>query len=136
VTTSDHLPDDIDGLKAALAEAQAKLSGAHALIQHLQLVIAKMRRERFAPRAERSERLIEQMELQLEELAAAAAEYAAKAETARVHVQGFMRQKAVRRAFPIICRGGASFIRRPRHVLAAAAPSCPRSAKTSPRRST
>ena len=100
MTTSDQPPDDVDGLKAALAEAHAKLSGAHALIQHLQLVIAKMRRERFGPRAERSERLIEQMELQLEELAAAAAEDAAKAETAKVHVQSFRRSKPARRAFP------------------------------------
>lgn len=46
------------------------------------------------------ERLIDQLELQLEELAAAAAEDATKAETARVHVAGFTRRQATRRNFP------------------------------------
>ena len=100
-TTADHLlPDDNDALKAALIEARAKLSGAEALIEHLQLLIAKMKRELFGPRSERSQRLLDQLELQLEELAAAAAEDAAKAETASTApVRSFTRQKA-RRNFP------------------------------------
>src|SRR6266545_2180904 len=68
----DHLPDDKDALKAALIET----------------------------RAERSQRLIDQLELQLEELAAAAAEDAVKAEAAKVQVQGFTRRKATRRDIP------------------------------------
>ena len=64
------------------------------------MVIAKMKREMFGPRSERSQRLIEQLELQLEELAAAAAEDETKAETARVQVQGFTRHQATRRNFP------------------------------------
>jgi hypothetical protein len=56
-TTIDHVPDDQGALKAALIEARAKLSGAEALIEHLQLVIAKMKRELFGPRSERSQRL-------------------------------------------------------------------------------
>ena len=90
---ADYLPDDTAELKAALIETRAKLVGAQALIEHLQLVIAKMKREMFGPRAERSQRLIDQLELQLEELAAAAAEDEAKA--ARVHVRGFTRQSAI-----------------------------------------
>jgi transposase len=75
--------------------------GAQALIEHLQLVIAKMQREKFGPHSEKSQRLIEQMELQLEELAAASAEDEAKTEAAaRVEVQGFSRRKATRRNFP------------------------------------
>src|SRR5437016_9898525 len=100
VESTDHLPDDTAALKAALTEARAKLSGAQALIEHLQLVIAKMKRERFGPRSERSERLIDQLELQLEELAAAAAEDAAKIEPTRVHVADFTRRKPTRRNFP------------------------------------
>jgi len=100
MTTPDHLPDDKDALKAALIETRAKLSGAEALIEHLQLVIAKMKREIFGPRSERSQRLIDQMELQLEELAAEAGEDETNAETARVQVQGFARLKARRRDFP------------------------------------
>jgi transposase len=98
--TPDSVPDDVDALKAALAEARAKLSGATALIEHLQLVIAKMKREHFGPRSERSQRLLDQMELQLEELAAAAGEDEVKTETAGVQVQGFIRRPATRRNFP------------------------------------
>jgi transposase len=96
------LPDDKDALKAALIEARAKLSGAEAMIAHLQLVIAKMKREMFGPRSERSQRLLDQLELQLEELAAAQGEDAAKAEAeaAGVAVQGHTRRKATRRNFP------------------------------------
>jgi len=97
---ADHLPADAALLKAALIETRARLAGAQALIAHLQLVIAKMKREMFGPRSERSQRLIEQLELQLEELAAAAGEDETKAEPARVEVPGFMRRPATRRNFP------------------------------------
>ncbi|WP_294124334.1 IS66 family transposase [Sphingomonas sp.] len=100
VEPADPVPDDKDALKAALIEARAKLSGAEALIEHLQLVIAKMKREMFGPRSERSQRLLDQLELELEELAAARAEDEAKAEAAGVPVQGFTRRKAKRRNFP------------------------------------
>jgi transposase len=99
-TTPDPLPDDTAALKAALIETRAKLVGAQALIEHLQLVIAKMKREKFGPRSERSQRLIDQMELELEELFATAGEDDAKAETARVRVQGFTRRQGTRRNFP------------------------------------
>ena len=99
-TASEPLPDDTDALKAALIDARAKLSGAEALIEHLQLVIAKMKREIFGPRSERSQRLLDQLEMQLEELAAAAGEDEAKAESAAVQVRSFARSKAIRRDFP------------------------------------
>jgi transposase len=100
VESTDHLPDDIATLKAALIETRAKLSGAPAMIEHLQLVIEKMKREMFGPRSERSQRLIDQLELQLEELAAAAGEDETEAQTARVHVQSFTRSAPTRRNFP------------------------------------
>ena len=99
-TTADQLPEDKNALQAALLETRAKLSGAEALIEHLQLVIAKMRRELFGPRSERSQRLLDQLELQLEELAAAAGEDEAKAETASAPAQGFVRRPKTRRNFP------------------------------------
>jgi len=99
-TTADPLPDNTEALKAALIETRAKLAGAQALIEHLQLVIAKMKRETFGPRSERSQRLIDQMELELEELSAAAGEDDAKTVAARVEVQGFTRRPATRRSFP------------------------------------
>ena len=59
-----------------------------------------MKREKFGPRSERSQRLLDQLELQLEELAAATGEDTAKAETTVVQVQGFTRRQAARRNFP------------------------------------
>ena len=99
-TTPDPLPEDTDALKAALIETRAKLVGAQALIEHLQLVIDKMKREMFGPRSERSQRLLDQLELQLEELVAAAGEDEAKAGATRIEVQGFTRRPATRRNFP------------------------------------
>jgi transposase len=96
----EDLPEDTAALKAALIETRAKLMGAQALIEHLQLMIAKLKREKFGPRSERSQRLIDQLELQLEELAAAAGEDETQAEAARVRVQGFTRRQATRRNFP------------------------------------
>jgi transposase len=81
ITASNHLPDDNDVLKAALIEARAKLLGAEAIIEHL--VIAKMKREMFGPRSERRQRLIDQLELQLEELAAERCQAAGQARSSR-----------------------------------------------------
>src|SRR3984893_651000 len=100
VESADHLPDDTAALKAALIETRAKLVGAEALIEHLQLVIARMKREMFGPRSERSQRILDQLELQLEELVAAAGEDEAKAETAGIQVRSFTRSKGTRRDFP------------------------------------
>src|SRR4051812_19737323 len=100
VTTDDPLPDDKDALKAALIEARTKLTGAEAMIAHLQLLIAKMKREIYSPRSERSQRILDQLELQLEELAAAKGEDEAKAAMADIPVQSFARRKATRRDFP------------------------------------
>src|ERR1700726_4631683 len=52
----DKLPEDYDALKVAFIEMRAKVLGAEALIEHLRLGIAKMKREMYAPRSERSPR--------------------------------------------------------------------------------
>ena len=136
IESTDHLPDDTDALKAALIETRAKLSGAEALIAHLQLTIEKMKRAMFGPRSERSQRLIDQLELQLEELAAAAGEERRRprrrASMCRAS-RGAQGRGATSRP---ICRAGGLFTLRRRRVLAAAGTSSPRSARTSPRRST
>jgi transposase len=79
--TSETLPDDIDALKAALLaeraarrEFEARASGAEAMVAHLKLLIAKMKRDRFGASAERGRKLLDQLEMQLEELETAAAE--------------------------------------------------------------
>lgn len=78
---ADILPDDIGTLRAALAaeraarqSAEARATGAEAMIAHLKLLIAKLQRDRFGPTSERSRRLLDQLELQLEELEANTAE--------------------------------------------------------------
>lgn len=76
----ESLPDDIEALKAALivasaeaAAARARQSDDHALIAHLKLQIEKLNRDRYGPRSERTARLLDQLELTLEELEAPAA---------------------------------------------------------------
>ena len=83
--------------EAAAASATARAADAEATILHLKLLIAKLKRERFGPSAERS-RMIDQLELQLEELEAAAAEDAA--EKADTPVRSFTRRKPARGPLP------------------------------------
>jgi len=107
---SPDIPDNIEALKAALiatqtelATTQARLSDDQALIAHLKLVIAKLNRERFGPRSERTARLLDQMELQLEELEATATEDELAAEKAcakTTNVAAFTRKKPSRKPFP------------------------------------
>ena len=87
--TPDDLPDDIETLKRLVMAAQAdaalvkaELSGARAEIERLTLEIAKARRAHFGQKSERGARLIEQMELELENLAATASEDEIAAEQA------------------------------------------------------
>jgi transposase len=88
--TPDSLPDDVAALRAALAaeqlarrEAEARASGAEAMVAHLKLLIAKLRHDRFGASSERGRKLLDQLELQLEELEAAASEDELAAETGR-----------------------------------------------------
>ncbi|MBV8398748.1 MAG: IS66 family transposase [Acetobacteraceae bacterium] len=83
-------------LKAALTEA-------HTLIVHLKVTIAKMQRERFGVKSERSARLLDQMELQLEELESAATEdelAAEKDHATTATVAAYMRKHPSRKPFP------------------------------------
>ena len=67
---------------AEAANAQAKQSSTEALIAHLKLEIEKLRRTLYGTRSERSARLLDQLELELEELETAATEDELAAETA------------------------------------------------------
>ena len=82
MTTTDDLPNDIATLQAALiaereraarveaelAVAKAKASDDQALIAHQRLQIAKLTRELYGQRSERSVQLLDQMALAFEEL--------------------------------------------------------------------
>jgi transposase len=132
-TPIDNLPEDLESLKrllvaehaaridaeakaasaeAAAARATANVSSAEALIAHLKLAIEKMRRELYGSHSERGRKLVEsqvldQMELELEDLEAAAAEDELAAEMAAAKTGGettlvseHARRKPVRKPFP------------------------------------
>ena len=85
----DTIPDDIDTLRTALAaeqsarrEAEARASGAEAMVAHLKLLIARLKHDKYGASSERGRKLLDQLELELGELVAAASEDAAKVEGA------------------------------------------------------
>src|SRR4051794_17677 len=106
----EALPDDIDALKAALivaraeaAAARAQQSDDQALIAHLKLQIEKLNRDRYGPRSERTARLLDQLELTLEELESSATEDELTAEMAAaktMKVASFTRKRPSRQPFP------------------------------------
>ena len=106
MTVPDMMPNDIEILRTALAaeqlarrEAEARASGAEAMVAHLKLLIAKLRHERFGASSERGRKLLDQMELQLEELEATAAEDASATVKDTV-VEAFSRRRPTRAPLP------------------------------------
>jgi transposase len=110
-------PADIEKLKAALAveraraaEAEAELAITRAkaaddaaTIARQKLEIAKLKRQIYGARSERTARLIDQMELELEDLEAAATEDELAAEQAAAKtttVAAFTRKRPSRQPFP------------------------------------
>jgi transposase len=115
-TPDAHL-DDVAALKAALvveqakwlelsaelAVARAKASEDAALIAQQKLRIAKLERQVYGQKSERSARLIDQLALTFEELVANATEDELAAEQAvakATNVRGFTRRSAERNTFP------------------------------------
>lgn len=89
--------------EAEAANAKARLSSTEVLIAHLQLLIGKLERAKHGPGRERTQRLIDQLELQLEELAASATEDELAAEEAAPKTQAvraFTRKRPVRQPWP------------------------------------
>ena len=70
------------------------------MVAHLKLLIAKMRRDRFGPSSEHARRLLDQLELQLEELEASATEDEAVANADATPVRSFGRKRPVRAPLP------------------------------------
>src|SRR5271154_3465798 len=116
-TARDTLPGDISALKAALiierakalevaaelAVARAKASEDMALIAHQKLRIARLERQLYGQRSERSARLIDQLALDFEELEAGATEdelAAEKAVAMTTPVAGFTRKRPERNTSP------------------------------------
>ena len=89
--------------QAQAANAQAKLSDTEALIAHLELRIEKLKRELHGQRSERTARLLEQLELELEELVTTASEDELAAQVAAAKTQNvrpFTRKRPVRKPWP------------------------------------
>jgi transposase len=112
MSTSDSLPDDVETLRSMLvAERAARLAAESEaqyralLIEQLKDTIAKLRHERFGQSSERGA-VLEQLELELAELAEdgaqteAAARMAAAATSQTTTVQSFERRKPARRPLP------------------------------------
>ena len=113
----NRLPDDIEMLRAALlaararadiaeaeaARAVAEASTADALLLALRLENEKLRRALYGQRSERTARLLDQLELELEEAEATASadELAAELAAAKTTtVQAFTRARPSRKPFP------------------------------------
>ena len=99
----EALQAERDVAVADAANARAELSDNEALIAHLELRIEKLKRELYGQRSERTARLIEQLELELEELVTTASEdeLAAQAAAARTqNVRPFKRKRPVRKPWP------------------------------------
>src|SRR5271155_2547997 len=113
----ESLPDDVAALKAALvaerarslevaaelAIARAKASEDMALIAAQKFRIAKLERQVYGERSERSARLIDQLALDFEELQASATEDELAAEQAAAKtttVRAFTRRRGERDTFP------------------------------------
>jgi len=111
-------PSEIPALRAALAVAEARaaaeaaeaareravLANAEALIAAQKLEIETLRRALYGARSERKARLLDQLELHLEELEAAATEDELAAERAaaqaKTPVRAFERRRPARKPFP------------------------------------
>jgi transposase len=111
------LPDDVTALKAALiaeraradaaqaeaAIARAQQSDAEALVARQKLEIEKLKREIYGPRSERARRLIDQLELELEELEVSATEDELRAErdaAKTTTLAAFSRKRPARKPLP------------------------------------
>ena len=97
------LAEENAALKAELAVARAKASEDTALIVQQKLRIAKLERQIYGQKSERSERLIDQLALAFEEAEASATEDELAAEKAvanTTNVRGFTRKRPDRNTFP------------------------------------
>jgi len=96
-------PETMATLRAELTVARARMADDAATIAHQKLEIAKLKRQIYGPRTERTARLLDQMELEFEDLEAAATEDEIAAELAAAKtttVAPFARNRPSRQPFP------------------------------------
>jgi transposase len=92
----------VSAVEEELTQTRAVVSTSEDMIRHLRLQIAKLRREQYGHSAERHARLIEQLEMQLEDLETDLGEDGAKADAApaKTTVTAFERRRPARKPFP------------------------------------
>jgi transposase len=104
VIAHSTLPDldslDHEALKALVLEKHEQLLSRESEIQHLKLLIAKLRRMQFGRKSEKLDRQIEQLELRLEELETRQGEAAHQAERKGPSTEPTPLAKPVRRPLP------------------------------------
>src|SRR5215216_2987935 len=110
ISKPDDLPSDLVSALAALqAEREARLqaeavaASARAELSANEALIEKLKRELYGQRSERTARLIEQLELELEELVTTASEDELAARTAAAKTQAvraFTRKRPARKPWP------------------------------------
>jgi transposase len=86
--------------EADLARVRAVVSTSEAMIAGLKLEIALLKRDKYGRSAERSAKLLDQLELQLGDLIEDAAEDRVQVEQKTTKVGAFERRKPVKKAFP------------------------------------
>jgi hypothetical protein len=96
VHTGADLPDDVESLKRLVLESRAALRTRELEIEHLKLLLAKLRRMQFGRSSEVLNERIEQLELSIEELEASEAKVPAPPATS----QASAKTKPVRKALP------------------------------------
>jgi transposase len=118
--------------EADLTHAQATASSAEALIARLKLEIEKLRRTLYGGRSERRERLVDQLEMQLEDAEADGTEdeLAAERSTSSIVVKPFERRRPARKPFPAHLPRERVVIAALRVAHAAASRNCRSSART------
>ncbi|MDR9395785.1 MAG: IS66 family transposase [Roseovarius sp.] len=89
-----------EAAEADLARVRAAVSTSEAMIAGLKLEIAILKRDKYGRSAERSAKLLDQLELQLGDLIEGAAEDRVQAERKTTKVGAFERRKPVKKAFP------------------------------------
>src|SRR5580700_11246856 len=74
-----QLPDldslDVQSLKALVLAKQVELDSRATEIEHLKLLVLKLKRMHFGPRSEKRDKDIQQLELQLEDLEVSQAQW-------------------------------------------------------------
>jgi hypothetical protein len=99
VLNARDLPDDIETLKRLVIESQTRLAERDHEIEHLKLLIAKLRRLQFGRSSEKLDAKIGQLELLVEELEANRATRAVNAPEVAA-AQPEQRERPVRRPLP------------------------------------